>query len=226
MFSRELPGNNSHDRIPATNSIPVQLKVLRLPYEPALLMINKNSVSQENFDALLGWLAPNREGAGEKYEKIRARLIRFFAGRGCFEAEELADETINRVMLKLPQIIDHYSGEPALYFYGVADKIHLEWLRRRKKIQSLASDVDIPSRDETQPAPGYECLETCLGALPDDQRDLVVAYYQEEKGAKIRLRKGLAERLGIGTNALQIRMHRIRSSLLRCVESCVAKKIS
>jgi len=43
---------------------------------------------------LLGWLSTNEASAAEKYEKIRARLIRLFVGRGCYEAEMLADQTI------------------------------------------------------------------------------------------------------------------------------------
>lgn len=93
--------------------------------------MKENTITQESFDTLLGWLDHNREIAGQKYEKIRQRLIRIFAGRGCFEAEELADETINRVTLKLPQFVETYIGEPALYFYGVADKIHHEWLGKQ-----------------------------------------------------------------------------------------------
>jgi hypothetical protein len=45
-------------------------------------------------------------------------------------AEELADEVINRVSKKLPQIVDIYVGDPALYFYGVARKVHREYLRK------------------------------------------------------------------------------------------------
>jgi len=96
-------------------------------------------ITQEGFNTLLSWLDRNRETAGQKYEKIRRRLIRIFYGRGCFEAEELADETINRVIRKLPQLLDDYAGEPALYFYGVANNIYQEWLRKQKKNQKSSA---------------------------------------------------------------------------------------
>ena len=61
--------------------------------------MNKNwDMSPESFEALLGWLDPDRERAGIKYEQIRSGLISFFTGRGHCEAEDLADETINRVI--------------------------------------------------------------------------------------------------------------------------------
>src|SRR6202008_1561467 len=94
--------------------------------------MNKNwSLSQEAFDALLDWLDSDRELAGIKYEQIRSRLIKFFTGRGCIDPEELADETINRVTSKLSEIRKEFTGDPALYFYGVAKLVYMEYLRRK-----------------------------------------------------------------------------------------------
>lgn len=194
--------------------------------KPALPMIKENTVTQEKFDALLGWLDQNREAAGQKYEKIRGRLIRIFIGRGCFEAEELADETINRVALKLPQVFENYIGEPARYFYGVADKIHLEWLRKQTKLKKVQlTDQDNYSEPKAEAENEYECLENCLKLLPLVQRELIVGYYKEEKGAKILHRKELAKKMGISTSVLQIKTCRIRSGLQKCIRNCIAEKM-
>src|SRR5689334_18556794 len=68
------------------------------PTRIATSLMNKDWVlSQEAFDALLDWLDSDREQAGIKYEDIRGRLVMMFAARGCVDAEDLADETINRV---------------------------------------------------------------------------------------------------------------------------------
>lgn len=190
-------------------------------------MIEKNPVTQEKFDALLNWLDLNREAAGEKYEKIRRRLIGVFRGRGCGEAEELADETINRVTLKLPQVVENYVGEPVLYFYGVANNIHHEWLhrqKREKKVQLFNDNRTIENETEVERETEYECLETCLETLPAAQRRLVVEYYRYEKIAKIEYRRKLAEESKISLNALQIKMHRLRALLHDCVRDCAAKK--
>jgi RNA polymerase sigma factor (sigma-70 family) len=188
-------------------------------------MAKDNIVTQENFEVLLSWLDQNRESAGQRYEKIRARLIRIFIGRGCFEAEQLADETINRVTQKLSQVIESYAGgEPALYFYGVADKIHLEWLRKQKKIKQIPfSETDGTRGGEVESAEAeYECLESCLETLPEAYRRLIVEYYRKEKSAKIENRRKLAQQLKISTNALQIKASRIRTELRECVQKCVA----
>ncbi|HKP69461.1 MAG TPA: hypothetical protein VJV05_09265 [Pyrinomonadaceae bacterium] len=179
------------------------------------------SITQEAFKLLLGWLDTNEVSAAEKYEKIRARLIRIFVGRGCHEAELLADRTIDRVIAKVPQISSSYVGDPAAYFYGVANKIHLEWLRTQKR-QREATFVEITAEPEKEEGCEYSCLEDCLNALPTNLRELILEYYRDEKRAKIERRKSLAEKLGISIGALQIKASRIRSRLSSCVTECVA----
>src|SRR5215510_3967797 len=65
---------------------------------------------QTDFDRLLLWLDPNPEQAGELYERIRWRLIAILASRGCRDAEELADETIDRVARRVLDIEATYAG--------------------------------------------------------------------------------------------------------------------
>ncbi len=177
------------------------------------------SLTQEYFDALLLWLDPNREQAGQKYEKIRLRLIKIFTCRGCFEPEDLADETINRVAKRLKDIADEFEGDSSLYFYGVASKVYLEYVRKKP-----APSPPPPRRDSDEVEREYRCLERCMERLTSDNRQLVLQYYQEEKRAKIDHRKRLAESLGIALNALRIRAHRIRLTLLECVQQCLQEQ--
>jgi DNA-directed RNA polymerase specialized sigma24 family protein len=178
------------------------------------------SLTQEDFDRLLAWLGAGPEEAGRKYEEIRRSLIKIFTCRGCHEPEDLADEAINRVAARLPQIEADYTGERALYFYGVANNVHLEYLRRRPAPHAPPAAPTPSEEDERE----YECLLSCVGGLSPANRELVLQYYREEKRAKIDNRKHLAERLGIALNALRIRAHRIRLGLQRCVEECVARR--
>jgi RNA polymerase sigma factor (sigma-70 family) len=179
--------------------------------------MNKDWVlTQESFEALLTWLDSNRDIAGQKYEQIRTRLIKIFQCRGCCEPEDLADETINRVTKRLGAIRATFTGEPALYFFGVANKIYLEYLRR-KPTPSLPIATESSEEAERQ----SRCLDRCVGQLTPINRELVLQYYQENKRAKIEHRKQLADRLGIAVNALRIRAHRIRRSLQNCVKECL-----
>ena len=179
--------------------------------------MNKNwDLTRESFEALLAWLDPNREVAGQKYEHIRIRLIKIFACRGCYEPEDLADETINRVTNKLEEIEATFIGERARYFYGVANKVHLEYLRKRP-----APPLPVVTNSSEEAELRYRCLDRCASKLTPQNRELVYQYYQEEKRAKIEHRKDLADRLGIAVNALRIRAHRIRKSLQDCVRECL-----
>ena len=180
--------------------------------------MNKNWVlTQELFEQLLAWLDPDREAAGQKYEHIRRALIKIFINNGCHSVEDLADEAINRVAKRLSQIKDDYQGEKSLYFYGVAKKLVHEERRRTR------TPVPIPTWNTDDVDPEFECLETCLEQLTNENRNLVLQYYQEEKRAKIDNRRVLADKLGIALNALRIRAHRIRNSLELCVRTCVIR---
>jgi RNA polymerase sigma factor (sigma-70 family) len=158
--------------------------------------------------------------AGRKYEDIRYRLIKIFTCRGCSEAEDLADDTINRVAKKLVKIKDVFEGNRAAYFYGVAHKVYLEYLRKRRT-PFIPPPLSLDAEETEQE---YECLEQCIGQLPPGQRELVIEYYQEDKGAKIISRKRLAEKLGIGLNAMRIRACRIRAALQECVQDCLKQQ--
>jgi RNA polymerase sigma factor (sigma-70 family) len=185
-------------------------------------------VTQGDFDRLLDWLSADRESAGSKYEKIRVRLIKIFTCRGCCEADDLADETINRVTVKLGEIVENYSGDPALYFYGVAQKVHLEYLRKKPLVQGSfdvgnepGGQTAWPPETANQIEDEYACLERCMDRLPPENRRLVLEYYQEDKRAKIDHRKQLADQLGIAVNALRIRAYRLRAQLQQCVQTCL-----
>ena len=179
--------------------------------------MNKDwDLSQEDFDALLAWLDSDREQAALKYEKIRRGLIKIFTGRGCLEPEDLADETINRVTSKLKEIGKEFSGDPERYFYGVANYVYMEYLRR-KIPQALPPTPTDPDRIELE----YNCLERCIERLSKDNRELLLRYHGADSHAETEHRRALAEELGIAPNALRIRVYRIRMGLKECVEKCV-----
>jgi RNA polymerase sigma factor (sigma-70 family) len=183
-------------------------------------MKTERVLSQDEFDRLLRWLSPDRERAGERYEQIRQGLIKIFNYRGCASAEDLADETINRVAQRLKDILDTYQGPPDPYFYGVAKKVYLEYTRLKPPPATLPA----PGDDPEEMAGRYECLDECMSQLPAEGRELIMLYYRGEKQAKIDARKELGERLNLNNNALRARAHRIRERLEKCVRECLARK--
>lgn len=177
---------------------------------------SKADLTKEALDRLLHWLDHDRDRAGHKYEQIRSGLIKVFLCRGSVDPEELADETINRVARKVQEIAESYVGDPALYFYGVAKMVYLEYSRR----QLVAPHPPPPDTAEETDL-RYECLERCMQNLPAKNRELILAYYEHESGAKIDRRKELADQMGITANALWIRAHRIKKELQNCVNQCL-----
>ena len=180
----------------------------------------KASLTQESLDSLLSWLDEDRERAGYAYEKIRTRLIRIFACRGCAVPEELADETINRVARKVKEVAEGYTGDPAFYFYAVARKVHLEYSKARPPALPVPVNLsDLEDFDDR-----LDCLNRCLDGLSSQNRDIIMAYYGTDEEAKKEARKNLALKLGIGPNALWIRAHRIRNSLRACMDECLRSR--
>ncbi|MGA9768445.1 MAG: RNA polymerase sigma factor [Blastocatellia bacterium] len=175
---------------------------------------------EEMFDRFLSWLDPDREEAGKKYEVIRQKLIRIFTYRGCSDVEELADITIKRVVRKIQEIIDSYVGDPALYFYGVARNV----CKERCKRKPLPTPPPATENSSEEKELRHDCLEKCLDKLAPEDRKMILSYYEGDKTAKIDGRKEMAERLGLNSNALRIRMHRIRTTLQKCMLGCLKEK--
>ncbi len=194
----------------------------------------KIGLTPEAFERFLSSLDIDRDRAGEKYENLRLKLLRFFEWRGAMHPDLLADETLDRVSRKIIQgeVIYDIPG----YVYGVARFVLREsWEKLQKERAShdpldLSTVADHHANEAEEIANGDEgerltkCLDHCLESLPAESRELILGYYQLERGAKIQNRRQLADHLGIPMNALRIRVFRIRERLEACVRNCVDKQ--
>lgn len=178
-------------------------------------------ITPEQFDGLLAWLDSDRESAARKYEFIRSSLLRVFVSKGLNNAEDLVDETIDRVIIRLPEIKEGYRGEPARYFHGVCRNILRETARRKE----LAMEVTTVTMF-ADPILGseLECLDACLDVLPRQKQDLIIDYYLYAGHDKIEHHKSMARALGISANALRGRAHHLRTALEVCVKRCIEQK--
>jgi DNA-directed RNA polymerase specialized sigma24 family protein len=165
------------------------------------------------FERFIYWLGPDAETAGRKYESIRGRLIMMFKARRCVFAEDLADATFERVVRKLSDLTTEFTGDPARYFYGVAKKIYLEYQREilaehRRTACSLstgAGNSDLENR--------LKQLDEALNTIPKSDRELILKYYTGTGRTKINHRRALAEQFGVGSNALRLRVFRIKREI-------------
>ena len=167
-----------------------------------------SAVDQGSFYGLLRWLDPDPEIAGGKYELIRHKLMTMFRYRGCAFAEDLADETFDRVARRLPKIRTSYVGDPTSYFHGVAKKVCLEYLRSvsRKKLSAVP-----PVKEDEEEL--LQRLDLALSQLEQEDRELILEYYRGDGRNKINHRKMLAMRAGLHLGGLRTRTSRIRSQL-------------
>jgi len=179
------------------------------------------TLTEEAFAKFLACLDPDKERAGETYEMLRLKLMKFFDWRGAHFPEECVDETFNRVARKLE------SGESirdvATYSHGVARMVLLEALRSPEN-KSLSLD-DLSETGATSPAPEEadvrrDCFERCLSDLPPESRLLILEYYRDERRSKIDNRLSLAMTLGIPIDALRSRAQRVRNRLEKCISLC------
>jgi len=184
----------------------------------------KWTLTQESFDKLLLALGDDRDSGGEKYLEIRANLIRFFEWRGCPFPEDHADETFNRIAKRVAE--GEQLVNPAGYAMGVARLLILEILKGRQREQVALNEMTINAEayaENNDDEDRIDCLRECLQGLPEDNRQLILDYYQGEKGDKIQNRKKLMEKLGIPVNTLRMRALRLRERLQICVEQCVSR---
>ncbi|HEY6332656.1 MAG TPA: hypothetical protein VI756_25255, partial [Blastocatellia bacterium] len=133
-------------------------------------MSKTKGLDQECFDQLLDFLGPDRESAARRYIEIRKRLIQIFTHRGCVDPNQLADLTFDRVCEKIHEIGPGYEGDPARYFYGVANNIYLESFRRGSRPDFPPTETD-PDKEIR-----YKCLEECMAALPPEDQRLLIDY--------------------------------------------------
>lgn len=178
------------------------------------------------WELLLAALDPDRDAAARAYEGLRERLVQRFVWRGADDAMALADQTFDRVAEKLA------SGEEVLdvvgFALGVARFVELEAARRgRTKRAALNAERRTPAAD---PAEDIEeerrlaALRGCLARLSEGDRRVMLDYHQGRGQERIDRRRGLAEALAVGLNALRIRVHRLRARLQRCVEKNLERK--
>jgi DNA-directed RNA polymerase specialized sigma24 family protein len=177
----------------------------------------KKEITREMFAGFLEWLSPAGGDAGEAYERLHFRLFTFFSQRRCRFPEELADETINRLMLKA-------AGERVenrlAYCYGVAKNVYRESLRRERHHLNV-EEVAVAAPAPAEPSFPGECLDRCLAELPAESRELILEYFSEAKAEKVRLHRRISESMEMTQAALRMSVFRIKKKLKVCVQECM-----
>src|SRR5262249_38724109 len=130
-------------------------------------------------------------------------------------------ETVNRVARKVSE--GEQLQNPMAYFVGVARllllEVHKANARHGQALSEMAAN-SAESIDSSESEARVECLQKCLNKLSTENRNLILQYYQGDKGEKISNRRKLTETLGIPVNTLRMRALRLREKLQECMEKC------
>lgn len=195
------------------------------------LTLTRADDADRSWDDLFDFLDPERSArrgpdrdreAEHRYDEVTRKLVFFFAGRSCRDAEDLATETMVRVAAKCATVAVSSPGDRIGYCFGVARNVLHEWRRDAAKRQSAGTDLSRLPAPDPQPGADKETrhrrLERCLKKLPPRARRLIVSYYSGEGAARIEHHRRLADEFAKSSvNALRIEVHRIRKSLRECV---------
>lgn len=184
----------------------------------------------EHFEALLRLLDSDRDRAGQKYEAVRRKLIKFFQWNFCFPAEDLADETFHR--------LEQRAGEAEIadtlgFVWGIAKNLRQEARKRAARTVHFSSlndcedplpdtfDMEKDLAERMQQERRLRCLHLCLQRLPQPDRELFLAYH-EGTGQRLQERQKLAKQSGLTLGALRVRINRLRDKLEDCARKCFA----
>jgi DNA-directed RNA polymerase specialized sigma24 family protein len=167
-----------------------------------------SQLSKESFDALLSRLDPDRERAGEIYEKLRRELADYLRRHDCADPEFLAAKTLDRAGTRIREgavIVSEVK-----YCYGIARNVLHEYFR------SLERRYDPPLyRDPAEVETETECMRQCA-QLHFESYELIAEYLSLTEETKLEM----AERLGLTIHGLRTRVHRARKDLQKCLRKC------
>lgn len=194
--------------------------------------VRREQLTSAEFENLLRRLDADRDSAAKKYEGLRRKLIKFFEWNGCLSAEDLADETFDRVTEKLGNQGIH---DVVAFSWGVAKNVRQEASKRDRRIIRIpdlpagervfshlkGAENAIHEKIENQRRSKY--LYLCLQRLQARERTLFLAYHQAAKEVT-NCRQELAKRAGLTLGALRVRINRLRDGLEKCVQKQVASR--
>jgi len=171
---------------------------------------------------LLFRLDPDRERAGEEYELLRLKLLTYFRSRAFMRAEDLADETLNRLAKKIAE--GEEVRDVLRYCYGLARWVWMEYLKKPDAHPVSFDDLPLTPFVMSDPLLRKErefCCQHCLRELSAADRELIAEYWIHENQNHRDARREIAERLRISLTALRIRVSRIKDKLETCFSRCL-----
>jgi DNA-directed RNA polymerase specialized sigma24 family protein len=167
----------------------------------------------------------DEQSAGERFEGLRGKLVFYFESRRCDDPEELAHETLERLMRRHDEQVE--VKDLMRYSYGIAKNVLQEHWREKKAKQKYVTEEgrrpQVNTDDEA--AAGKErrlkCLEECSAGLSTGERTLLTDYFGGRGRGIQKRRRSMAEELNISREALTLRVFHLKHRLRKCIEKCL-----
>ncbi len=180
-------------------------------------------ITRKSFQKLLKWLDSDEEKAVEKYGHIYSALVKIFYSYGFQNAEDLTDETIDRVIAQIETLEKNFEGEKIKYFMGVARLVKLENFRKKENFIELTDQTDVSEAtdfvEEDTSEENLEDLKKCLKKLNIKDRRIVLGYYNVTQNAKKKdVHKNLAKKSSLTLNNLRVQVFRLKQKITDCLE--------
>jgi DNA-directed RNA polymerase specialized sigma24 family protein len=176
----------------------------------------ESSFDQTCFGKLFRLLEPDVQTIEARFRRCRLKLVKFFAWRHCDDPDNLADETIARLLKNVHAGQELSADNPYSYVYAIATNVFQEYLRTKKKGRVL---LDLDAVPEIAISVVVDdCKRHCLEQLSHAERELLAHYYLEDDD-----RNSIALEQSQSLNALRLRVHRIKHRLRCCWQDCVKR---
>ena len=186
-------------------------------------------------DRLLSFFDSDPVIAGEKLLRCRQKLVRRFAAERCHDPEDLANESLRRVLDALNKNPQRLATEIEAFISGFATNIIYESRRSPMHKEDPLEEIVPAKEPRTRPLEelliGFseqedlrQCLEQCLEQLDSQERNTLIKYYTAEPGEKAKaVRRNMASSLGLTSAQLRKRAFNLRSRLEAFTRQCLEK---
>lgn len=166
--------------------------------------------------------------------RCREKLVRRFILEFHDDAEDLANETLKRVLRGLERDKTQLTTTIEAFISGFATNIIHE-TRKQLSRREIPLD-DLPVAKEPRSISPEElliacsededlrlCWKQCLDELHRSDREMLISYYDLELGKKLKaVRERMARSLGLTNAQLRKRTFNLRKELEACIKNCLA----
>ncbi|MEK6283134.1 MAG: hypothetical protein AABN95_22480 [Acidobacteriota bacterium] len=174
--------------------------------------------------------------AAEKLLRCREKLIRRFSVERCDDAEDLANETLRRVLDALNKDPQRLTTQIEAFISGFATNIVYESRRSPSHKEDPLAEISPANEPRTNPLDDLliafseqealrRCFNECLNELESSERDMLIRYYTSQLGEKLkRVRKLMALSMGLTGSQLRKLTFKLRSRLEICIKNCLPSR--